>query len=290
MTWSERLRDAVGRTDPVDLALRLTLLGFLLRPIGDPWSAPFLLLVPTAALIVPALARSAVLWGVLAAACAWRVAADWPAPDNHAYLLVYWCLAICLGLALRDPAAVLRQNARLLIGLTFALATLWKLALSPDFVDGTFFRVTLISDYRFEAFVQLVGGLHYDQLEAFREFLARPTAPHDILPEFPARFWHLGTALTVATLLSESAVALTFLWPGSAGPARWRDASLMVFCLGVYGVATVASFGWLLLAMGVAQSAPERTRVRTLYAVAFVVVLFYREVPWLEWMLEWARG
>ena len=38
--------------------------------------------------------------------------------------------------------------------------------------------------------------------------------------------------------------------------------------------------GWLLLAMGVAQT-PSRL-ARWLYLAAFVLIAFYREVPWLE--------
>jgi hypothetical protein len=53
-------------------------------------------------------------------------------------------------LSLRDaqPAHTLAFNSRSLIGLAFTLAVLWKAVLSPDFLDGRFFRVTLLTDPR----------------------------------------------------------------------------------------------------------------------------------------------
>ena len=47
------------------------------------------------------------------------------------------------------------------------MATLWKVALSPDYLDGRFFRVTMLTDVRFEGFAQLAGGLTRDQLESY---------------------------------------------------------------------------------------------------------------------------
>ena len=44
---------------------------------------------------------------------------------------------------------MLAWNARALIGLAFAFAVLWKL-LSPDYLDGRFFRVALVEDHRLE--------------------------------------------------------------------------------------------------------------------------------------------
>ena len=54
------------------------------------------------------------------------------------------------------------------VGLTFLFATLWKLALSPDFVDGRFFRVTLLTDARFENLAVLAGGHELGGLGAQR--------------------------------------------------------------------------------------------------------------------------
>lgn len=278
---------ALQRLDPLDLALRLTLITFLLKPIGGAWIVPWVLSLTVAALLVPALARSVWAWGGFTVLATTRILLDWPLPDNHAYLLVYWCFAISLGLASNTLASVLRWNGRYLIGATFAFAVLWKLGFSYDFVDGTFFRVTLLTDARFEHFVQLAGGLDAETLETLRAFVLQHTDTRlELAPVFPTRFWTLGALLTVFTLLAEGAVALTFLWPGTHGPARWRDAALLFFCTTVYAVATVAGFGWLLLTMGLAQSDPERPHLRILYLGAFLMILLYREVAWVRILLD----
>jgi hypothetical protein len=273
----------VSEADPVDLALRLTLLDLLLRPIGDWTLRPVLLALAGAGLLVPRVLRTPGLWWLLTFLTGLRVALDYPLPDNHAYLLAYWCLAISLALSVEDTAEFLAQNGRWLIGLVFAFATLWKLALSPDYMDGTFFRVTLLGDPRFEDLSRLVGGLSPDSIESHRETLERH-ADGGLLEAAglveSARFVLLAQVVTIWTVAIEGVLAAAFLWPLGRGLSRLRDACLLIFCATTYAIATVDGFGWLLISMGVAQCPPERTRTRALYLGAFALILFYREVPW----------
>lgn len=78
------------------------------------------------------------------------------------------------------------------------------------------------------------------------------------------------------TALAECAVAAAFLWPRNGFPAHWRDATLLFFCTTVYAVATVEGFAWILLAMGLAQSEPSRTRIRAAYLGVFFLIFLYR--------------
>ena len=118
----------------------------------------------------PALRRPA-LWWLLTFLTGMRVVVDYPLADNHAYLLCYWCLAISLALSAKDTEDHLARNGRWLVGLAFAFATLWKLSLSPDFMDGTFFRVALLTDPRFEDLSRLLGRLSLEEIAAQRDFL-----------------------------------------------------------------------------------------------------------------------
>ncbi len=276
-----------------DLALRLTLLDLLLRPVGD-WSVrPFVLALAAAGLLVPGWLRRPGLWLLLTALTTLRVTLDWPLADNHAYLLGYWCLAVTLSLLLRNSEASLARNGRCLIGLVFAFATLAKL-LSPDYLDATFFRVTLLTDPRFEAASLLLGGLTPEGLEEQRALLEQhvdgpaPTSPE--APPRPPRFETLARIATVGTLVLEAAVAVAFLWPPGRGPSRARHAVLLLFCVTTYALATVAGFGWLLLAMGVAQCEPERRGTRLLYLAAYALILGYREIPWASLLTGAASG
>ena len=271
------------------MAPDLVVAGLLLRPIGDWTLRPVILVSAAAGLLLPGALRQPGLWWLLTLLTGLRALLDWPLPDNHAYLLCYWCFAIALSLLVENTAAFLALNGRWLIGLVFAFATLWKLVLSPDYLDGTFFRVTLLSDPRFEDLSRLAGGLSPDAIAGFREALERH-ADGGMLAAAgalePARFTWLARVATIWTLVIEGVVAVAFLWPRDKGPSRVRDACLLLFCATTYAVATVEGFGWLLISMGIAQCAPGRRTTRALYLAAFALILFYREFPWTSLLAE----
>lgn len=272
--------------DRSDLALRLLLVALLLAPVGDRWLRPLIVGVAALALLAPSAVRSAALWAALAALAALRILLDWPMPDNHAYLLAYWCLAAAIASAATDRAAVLAWNGRALIALTFLFATLWKVALSPDFLDGRFFRVTLVDDGRMEEFTRLAGGLDEDAFWDLRDLVREHSdgvfVPWEVMPEQPPRFRALAAALTGSTLAIEGALAAAFLLPLPARLVTARHALLLLFCAGTYALAPVAGFGWLLLSMGVAQTAPEQRRLRLAYLAVFAFVLLVTRWPWLR--------
>jgi hypothetical protein len=292
-----KLRSAAARAwrqlseiDSVDLALRLTMLDLLLRPIGVWQIRGALLVLAGAGLLVPGWLRRPGLWLVLAVLTAVRSISDWPLADNHAYLISYWCLAIGLSLRVSDTDECLSFNGRLLIGLVFAFAVLWKLVLSTDFLDGTFLRVTMLQDPRFEDWTRVATGISVDQLEAHRIALDRhlDSPPFEVEPgpALPTRFVWVAQATTIWTAAIELAVAVSFLCWGSGVLSRLRDALLIAFCVTTYAVATVEGFGWLLISMGVAQCDPDRLKTRFIYLASFALILGYREVPWARLLAE----
>jgi hypothetical protein len=266
-----------------DLALRLTLLDLLLRPIGA-WSLrPWILALAAAGLLFPVWHRQRALWLALIFLTALRVSMSWPLADNDAYLLSYWCLGILI--ALRAPGPASPTPAGGLVGLVFLLAVVWKGLLSPDYLDGTFFRVTLVVDERFEGLSRLVGDMPAEVLEHNREILGQhvdgPVQAGAAPPILGARFDAFAWFATGWTLAIEAFVAIGFLLG-----ARWRHAALMVFCATVYSAAPVAGFGWLLVAMGVAQCSTDEARTRWLYASVYALILVYREIPWALLLAE----
>jgi len=273
----------------VNLALRLTLLELLLRPIGDWFFRPIIVGLATLGVVLPGQLRRPVLWIVLAILTTLRVTLHWPMADNHAYLLSYWCLAVALALISRDPQACLALNARLLIGLAFACATLWKVVLSPDYLDGRFFRVLLLTDRRFESLTLVAGGLTPELLDSLRTFVTQhvdgPLLAGPDAPQEPTRFLWLTFMMTWWTVLLESLIAVTFLWPFRHGMVQWRNAALLLFCITTYAVAPVEGFAWLLIAMGVAQCGPAQRQTRLCYLVVFLLILFYRD-EWIVQLLE----
>jgi len=279
--------------DPIDLSLRLTLLDLILKPIGD-WRLRFLLLLLACiGFIFPGQLRNPRLWAGLTVLTAIRLYISWPLNDNHAYLLTYWCLAVTICLLTDDTKKYLAINARYLIGFVFAFATIWKLLLSPDYIDGTFFKIHMLTDPRFESFAQLVGGLSYDKYWELHDFIKQHIDGRlfglSVYPAIPGQYVFIAKFLTYYTLILEFIVALAFLWPIDKTLSKYRDYFLLLFCATVYSVATVEGFGWLLLAMGISQVSENKNKTRLMYVVVFALILFYREVPWVKLLLDYSR-
>lgn len=236
-------------------------------------------------LAVPQWRHASMLWLAAALAVGARLVADWPLPDNHYYLLAYWCAAIALALRAARPAESLATSSRVLVGLAFAFALLWKLALAPDFTDGRFFRVTLLTDERFTKITQVVGGLSAPELEADRTRLTAPPGGAVLLyaPEIdePRRLRWFAASLTWGAIALELAVAALCLLPLGPRAAGARHAAIIAFCLTTYAIAPVAGFGWLLVAMGLAQCNARDRGWRAAYVATFVVVLLYSVAPWI---------
>jgi hypothetical protein len=279
---------------PRDIALTLTAIALLLRPMGPWFVRPAILAIAVLVLLSPAWRRSSLAWSAITVMIAIRIADDWPLADNHIYLLGYWTFAI--GLCLRTPgdAGALAFSSRWLVGLAFVFAVLWKTMLSPDFLDGRFFRVTLLTDPRFGDAAQLIGGLSSEQLAANRKALQLLPAGAELLqpPSIhePARFRLLATAATWGIVALESAVALAMLLPAWTVRSGFRHVALLLFCGATYLFAPVAGFGWLLLAMGVGQLDETQVGLRRAYVAAFLLVIFYGEIPWAELALGAGRG
>jgi hypothetical protein len=251
---------------------------------------PLILIAAILALVSPRVLGMRAVWFSVTLAVASRIASDWPLADNHIYLTAYWLLAITLSLGAADSAAALALNSRRLIGLAFAFAVLWKAVLSPDFLDGRFFRVTLLTDPRFGEAAMLVGGLTADELEANRRALDPMPEGAELLDPAavvePARLRALAALSTWGMLLLEAAVAVVMLLPAPR-LAMARHSALLLFCLITYAFAPVAGFGWLLLLMGVAQIDPGQAWLHRIYVAAFAAVLFFDEVPWAGLLLDY---
>ena len=274
---------------PVEMVLRLTAIALLLRPTG-PWSIRPLILAPAAlVLLVPGVMRAPATWFALSGLVAARIAWNWPIPDNHLYLLAYWCLALALALGSRDCQRILSASSRLLIGLVFLLAVVWKVWISNDYLDGRFFRVSLSSDARFEDSVLLFGGLTPKQLDGNRHYLdpAERTAAATNPPQLvePRSFRRLVSLLTWGAVITEGLVAISWILSFAGWRMTIRHPLLLIFCASTYAFAPVAGFGWLLLTMGLVSCDKDQRLWRACYIATWILVLLYAEVPWAKVLL-----
>jgi hypothetical protein len=277
----------------LELPLTLAAIVLLLRPMGDWYVQAPLLFIGALSIVKPVMARVPALWLAASITIAVRLAVEWPLPDNHIYLLAYWCLAAALALQGPQPERDLAASSRLLMAGAMTLAVLWKAVLSPDFLDGRFFRVTLIDDPRFEAITMLAGGLTDTELAQNRSALTPLPAGAELAePPFvhePRSLRVLAGVLTWGGVGMEALLALSLWIPGQ----RWRKVQhglLLAFCLVTYFFAPVAGFGWLLLVMGLCLCRPDQRALRAAYTVAFFVVLLATEVPWARLVLGAIRA
>ena len=282
--WTQLLSPARDEDGVHDSVLTLTAIVLLLRPLDVWWLSPFVLAAACLALVSRTVRRAPLTWILVAVFIAARVVTVWPLSDNHIYLLSYWCLAI--GLALSGPAsaATLSASSRWLVGAAFGMAVLWKAVLSPDYLDGRFFRVTLLTDGRFADAALVFGGLTPEQMADNRAFLEALPEGAELLdpPPFvePPRLRAFAVVATWGGLMLEALIALACLVPWSARIHWVRHALLLVFCVTTYALAPVAGFGWLLATMGLAQCHAHQRTWRAAYVAAFILVLLYSEIPW----------
>jgi hypothetical protein len=272
------------------LALRLTLLAAALDPPLLWFERMPVLILAGLGLVLPGALRARALWAGLVVLASWPLFFNWPFSDNHDYLSALWFLAAACALWSVDPPSTLAHQARRLIGLTFLFAALWKLLLSPDFVDGRFFRVTLLTDARFENLAVLAGGLSWEDWErndaAIDELLTADPPPAESGLVEPPALRRLATLLTLFTGAMEAGIAAAFLVRPGSRLGRLRDALLLAFAAATFSFATVRGFGWLLMCLGIAQCAPERRWTRAAYLAVFALIALYRATPWSRWLIE----
>jgi hypothetical protein len=273
-----------------DLALRLSLLAAALDPPLLWFERMPMLMLAGLGLVVPGALRSRALWAGLVVLASWPLFFNWPFSDNHDYLSALWFFAVACALASADPPGTLAHQARRLLGITFLFATLWKLGLSPDFVDGRFFRLTLLTDARFENLAVLAGGMSWEDWArndvAIDELLTADAAPAESALVEPPELRRLAALLTLFTGAIEAALAAAFLWRPGSRLSRARDALLLVFAATTFSFATVRGFGWLLMCLGIAQCEPDRRRTRYAYLAVFALIALYRATPWSRLLIE----
>jgi hypothetical protein len=281
----------ITEMDLLDLVPRMTLL-LLLLYAGEGWylRVPIRILCGCG-ILIPFLGLSSGFWLLLTGAMAVGNAVDWYSIDNHKYLMTYWCLALACAFASPKPRLVFALNARLLIGLCFAFAVLWKL-ISPDFLNGNFFHYTLLTDSRFAGFSEMFGGMSKAVLTQNRHHVLDLKSYDSLLHAVPLlsspRLFLLAKLITWWTVGIEGLLAVTFLCPVDRYLSRWRDALLLLFAFTTYPVATVPGYGWLLMVMGVAQCSSSQRRTRLLYIVSFFLIQVYT-TPWLSLLVRLVR-
>jgi len=266
---------AVLEQDSSGLVFRLTLLALLVHGPSGGALQTVLMVLAGAGLVLPRLAGHALLWIAIAAAMWWFHAGDLFWIDNHKYLMCYWALACALAALAREPAATLAWNGRWLIGLAFLFATLWKL-LGGEYLDGSFFRYTLVADDRLAPLALWLGGIEPQELalawELELELLSDPGAGGEATLPGGRELSRLALVLSYYTVAIELAIALLFLLPGGDKIRLAGHFCLLGFIVSTYALVPVFGFGYLLTIMGLSQIKGGGWRLRASYLGALVAL------------------
>jgi hypothetical protein len=255
--------------------LDLVLLASLLLPITvvaqDPSRSLVGIGVATVGALVARIRRSRLFWLMAALGYGIWYWVDWRHLDNHMWLLPLWLLAVAAALSTAQPLEALARQARVLMVLVFAAAVVWKLR-SPDFLSGTFFEFTLLTDPRFVPLATLTGVDPVSLLENRFALASGPTSASFVGASVVRE---LASLLTWGTVVVEGALLAS--WAVPRGTTVVRHTTLAVFCITAYAIAPVAGFGLILLAMGAATAQTDRGRWRYLIAMG---ALFAWSVLW----------
>ena len=175
-----------------------------------------------------------------------------------------------------------------MIGAAFTLALVWKVLLTSEFVNGDLFRELLLTDSRFQGLSALAGmsesvrlenDLVLSQMTKGRLTTGTLVAPDSLVV--------VARLMTWWTIITETAIAVAFLWPSRTKLATvFRDATLLLFCWTAYSFGSVTGFAWLLLTMGIAQCDGGRNRTRFLYLLTFVLILVYSRTPLSSFLIS----
>jgi len=232
------------------------------------------LLIPVA-ILFKEIALSRVYWVLLSLLMTIGFLPLYFTADNHTFLTLYWIFAVALSLWFTDRYSVLSHNARILIGLCFLFATLWKL-MSPEFLEGDFFLLTFLTDSRFFDFAELTAGitpeLRSQNLSVFENIIESTNRTES------GNLQSTGTALLLSkfmaywTVFIEGWIAIAFLLPRKKAISKYRDIPLIIFMFTTYPIATVRGFATLLAVMGFAQCGQENKIMRIAYLSIFVLI------------------
>ena len=264
------------------LILQLTAVLIVLHEIDTfPWSRLPERLLALAMLFVPRLMRSKAAWIVLSTLLVINNFWLWSLLVNHEYLTTYWVLACTLALYAPTPEKIMAWNARLLIGLCFALATIWKF-LGGEYLDGSFLHLTFLLDSRLAMGAMLMGGLDADTLQQNRTLFDTMQATGNIDPQIllsSPRMAMMSIILSYWTIAIEAIAALSFLLPRPKLLTRLRYWILLLFVFTTYTVIPVLAFGALLLIMGLALCIHERPQWSSFYLGTLLLLPLWMLTP-----------
>ena len=239
------------------------------------------------ALFFPKLGKNHDFWLAITSLQVFAIFFSWGSSDNHKYLIAYWFLTLYLAfLSTKNNKQACvdfcSQSARYLIAGAMLFAVVAKL-IHGDYINGDFFRYTLLMDGRFKVFTTLFTSVDKTILDTNGEAmkLMRDSQGLSMTLQGLKEVNALAIFLTWWTVLIEALIGTLFLW--NKKPVL-THACLIVFMITTYSVATVTGFSLILCCLAYAHALKQDfdPRIRLFYpcffAFTFVLGLSLGEI------------
>jgi hypothetical protein len=273
---------AVRREPQFLMVLRLTSLLIMIHGYTSQPMRPALHVLCGATLLVPHGVLSRALWWLIAAVTCAGTLLNWEIIDNHNFLIAYMSIVAAAAQSVDDGERYVRLASRIMVATVFGLAVGWKLA-AGEYLNGSFFYFTVLTDGRFQDVAALASGLTLDQVREFATSLRALTIQTgDVSMIASPRLMAVSLWMSWLTLAIESAIAAAFtVWSTRLGTTR--HVLLWTFVATTYWLMPVTGFAWALLVLGFAQCGVADRRCRVIYLVLLGVVQF-TELPWRTYL------
>lgn len=227
------------------IAVLTGVVSLLMAAHWTPMMFPGLLLL-VGSVVAPSYVVRPMVWWVFAALWFAAVVVEQNRMEDHVYLFTVWLVALAVSLSAEgdrflDHAA---WHARVLVGVTFSVAVLWKLVFN-QFWNGMALWTFIVTDDRFAPLARGLGissGTRDDGRQAIEEVLAGTAESYDPPSDLLLRV----AVIAVLTLLLEATVAVSFLAPDGSLAATLRAPSIVTFGLVTYALVPVLGFAALL--------------------------------------------
>ncbi|MDP3920949.1 MAG: hypothetical protein Q8R76_09115 [Candidatus Omnitrophota bacterium] len=258
------------------VTLKLSALLLILYPMNDLYVVMSVLGIIL--LVHDDLTKNHWVWLAAALAACYALISNWFSLNNHEFLIAYWCITCWLAASSNDPDKVLSWNARILVGLTFLFAELWKI-FGGYFLDGSYLYYVFLAGGRFAGLASFIGDLT-------RETLAENRAAVDALKTLPVE--GVGVALRGSpilktwaivfsywTILIEAIIPIVYLSRRPALLHRYRSIPLLIFIATTYAIVPLHRFALVLNIFGFAQCPQDLAWIRGLHLLLFLLIPFF---------------
>jgi hypothetical protein len=281
----------IGEVDQVETSLKITLVLFLFSEWirGDSWQffAPIVILAGLG-LILPNLYKKKYLWYILAFTFTLKTVSEWWFQDNHLFVNTYWVIAIAFALSFKDFNEVLAKNARMMLGLVFLFAIVWKF-ISPDFISGAYFHYSFLTDIRFSEEASLLGNISREDISnniSKLHEVGSVSIESTTLTSSDA-IKTMTQVITWHTIIIELLLAVLFLLPHTFKLSRYRNYVLIAFVLTTYLAMPIDTFAWLIIAVGISQTQTNEKTDRAILIACLPITMIYKYVPFMQWLVDY---